>query len=192
MLKIEQKNFEYFQIVYRDMLKQFPAAELKSFENFNNMFKNSNYCLYSVNDKDNAVGYFMLFKDLKSKILWLDYIAIIKEYQSKGYGHRIFEELKQHFSSDFNGIYLEVEKPVLNKKNTIRRINFYENIGAKKLDINYFYPNKAGGLPMNLYFLPFNNSPLPLKNTILQTIREVFKNIHNDCKSLECIFDKIN
>ena len=192
MFKIKQENFDFFKTVYKDMTEQFPATELKSFKRFKQLLRLDKYCLYSVSDKGRQVGYFILLKDNIKRVLWLDYIAILKEHQSKGYGHKIFDQLKQYFASDFNVIYLEVEMPDICLKNTLRRISFYKNLGAKKLDIKYFYPNPGGELEMDLYFLPFKNTVVPEKAEIQQTVNLVFNTIHTDCCELNSILSKIS
>ena len=85
----------------------------------------------------------------------------------------IFDSLINQFNT-YKGIYLEVEKADESVINTIRRINFYKSLGAKKLDINYFYPNKDGCIELDLYFLPFCKAELPLKEVSFRVIKDVF------------------
>ncbi len=191
-IDLKKENKDFFNTVYKDMLEQFPKTELKSFENFMNLLSTDKYRLYSAWAENTAVGYFILFVDCEQKTLWLDYIAVLKKYHSRGYGHKIFEKLKKYFAKDFNGIYLEVEKPDETNINTIRRIKFYESMSAKKLDIKYFYPNENGALPMDLYFLPFNRDKVPQKEEIINTIQKVFCSIHSDFKGLDKILAQIN
>lgn len=191
-IDLKKESRDFFNTVYKDMLEQFPKSELKSFERFMELLSTDNYCLYSARADDTVAGYFIVFIDSENKNLWLDYIAVLKKYQSRGYGHKIFEELKKYFANDFNGIYLEVEKPDETDINTIRRIKFYESMNAKKLDIRYFYPNENGALPMDLYFLPFNRDKVPQKEEIINTIQKVFCSIHSDCNKLDAILAQIN
>lgn len=192
MINLKKENKDFFYTVYKDMQEQFPKSELKSFERFMELFSSDNYCLYSAWADDKAVGYFIVFIDCENKNLWLDYVAVLKKYHSRGFGHKIFEILKKYFSKDFNGIYLEVEKPDEANINTIRRIKFYESMNAKKLDIKYFYPNDDGALPMDLYFLPFKQDKVPPKEEVINTIQIVFGSIHSDCKELDTILTQIN
>ena len=81
-----------FRDIYTDMLTQFPKEELKSYEEFQNLLKLPQYKLF-VLDKDNKhVGYSLWFKDYEMKFIWLDYIAIFKEFHSKGYGSVCIKE----------------------------------------------------------------------------------------------------
>ncbi len=192
MIHLKKENKDFFKTVYNDMLEQFPKSELKSFETFMQLLSMDNYHIYSASTDDIIVGYFIVFMDNEHKSLWLDYIAVLKKYHSRGFGHKIFENLKNYFVKDFNGIYLEVEKPDETNINTIRRIKFYESLNAQKLGIKYFYPNENGFLPMDLYFLPFNQVKIPEQKEIINTIQKVFRSIHTDCNDLDSILSKIN
>src|SRR5699024_9863607 len=134
---------------------------LKSYEEFVKLLCDDGdfYHLYVVEDDNDAVAYVLLYKDELSGFLWIDYIAVFPEYYSKGYGRKIIAELKNTFSKS-KGVYFEVEKPDTNSPDTLRRIKFYTSCGVKKLDCEYFYPNKDGCLPMDLYFLPIKNEVL--------------------------------
>ena len=58
--------------------------------------------------------------------------------------------------------------------NKYRRIKFYEALGAKKLDIDYVYPNDQGGYPMDLYYLGKN-----IPENITEDIKYIFKILHS-------------
>ncbi len=171
-----------FVNIYKDMCKQFPPEELKT--DFNSIF-GENYTVYSVIEKV-PVGYTILFET--DDYLFIDYLAIYKDFHSKGFGGMILENLKQ--KSNKKGCFLEVEKPDTEKPDTLRRIKFYKKHGAQKLDINYIYPNNEGGLPMDLYYIPFNE-PSPSKKIIYAFIQELFKYVHSDIKCLPEILEKI-
>ena len=80
---------------------------------------------------------------------------------------------------DKDGCFLEVEKPDPNNYNTIRRIRFYDMHGAKKIDLNYLYPNKEGALPMDLYYIGYKPK-VPSKDEIKSFIISLFETIHRD------------
>lgn len=191
MLNLILENTEYFSSVYEDMKIQFPADELKDFDCFIKLLNKPSYRLYSVVESDNVrVGYVICITDDKNKFLWIDYIAIYKNMQCKGYGHKIFYLLKEKFAA-YTGIYLEVEKPDINEQNTIRRINFYKSLGAKKLNLNYIYPNKNGGLPMDLYFIPFSTDYKEDLSLAFHDISCVFDILHSDIPVTKNILEQI-
>lgn len=184
-LILSNDNFSH---IYSDMLTQFPKSELKSKEHFEKLLKTPSYKAYTIKICGVSAGYVVMFVDKKNKTLWLDYIAVFKEQHSKGYGTRIFEIIKEEFS-DFFGIWLEVEKPDDEVLDTLRRIKFYKKLGARLVCENYIYPNNDGGLPMDLYFLPFCNGNCEEK--MHDCIKEVFNVVHIDVKDCDLIFKAI-
>ena len=75
----------------------------------------------------------------------------------------------------------EISATDKNVPNTLRRIKFYTNLGAQKLDYDYFYPSGKGPLPMDLYYLPYKGI---LPEHIDADIKETFAIIHSDIEYL--------
>lgn len=190
MLKLAPVEIQNFKDVYEDMLEQFPACEMKDYNTFINLFEQGQYKLLSVVDDNVRIGYLLLYESSVENVLWLDYIAVFRQYQSKGYGRMIFDSLINQFNT-YKGIYLEVEKADESVINTIRRIKFYKSLGAKKLDINYFYPNKDGCIDLDLYFLPFCKAELPLKEVSFRVIKDVFNALHKELNHIDNVYCKI-
>ena len=191
MEKIEfiLSNDDFFEI-YSDMLTQFPKCEMKSKKQFSELLKNPDYCAYSIRISGIKAGYVILFKDKINKTLWMDYIAIFKKHQSKGFGTKIFETMKKTFS-EFSGMWIEVEKPDNNRQETFKRIKFYKKIGAKLINENYIYPNRENGLAMDLYFLPYCPNNTICTEKMNKCIKNVFETLHYDVKDCDLIFEKI-
>lgn len=185
-LKIFEK--EQFYKIYEDMCLQFPLCELKKIENFEEILKNPYYHLFSIGKENQNCGYFIFFDDKITKTLWMDYFAILRQFHSKGLGSKAFQMLKNYFQ-DYKGCYLEVEKP--ESAQSVRRVKFYENLEAKKLNINYFYPNTLGGMPMDLYFMPFNQRQMPTSNEIFHSIKNAFNALHFDIENVDNVYKKI-
>ena len=127
-------------------------------------------------------------EEKETNTLWLDYFAVYKHFHSQGKGSEIMRNFITYFS-DYNGCYLELEQPDETALDTLRRIKFYENLGAVKLNIRYFYPNKNGDLPMDLYFLPFRNF---LPENTLKTIQNIFFLLHSDITHIKSVLNKIS
>lgn len=180
-----------FENVYQDMLLQFPKNEMKEYKTFIALLKEGYYKLFCASENEEPVGYILLLEDDYNKFLWLDYIAVYRDFHSKGYGGKILKELKLKYK-DYKGVYLEVEKPDESSINTLRRIKFYSDLGAQKLNLNYFYPNKAGSLAMDLYFMPLKSSKLPQKEETLTCIQSVFDKLHFDIEHIQEVLYKIN
>lgn len=189
MIIVEEVNIKDFKTIYNDMTVQFPETEMKSYKKFLNLLGLESYKLFAAYSDGVPIGYSLINIDPKNKVLWLDYIAIFKNFQSKGYGKEVFCALKKKFSN-FKGIYLEVEKADEKNPDTKRRIKFYEKLGAQKLSCKYIYPNSDGGLEMDLYFLSIN-SFLPEPSQIRDAVLEAFKTLHSDILQVDDIFQKI-
>lgn len=167
-----------FGQIYADMQMQFPPEELKPFNVFVKLLSEGKLECLGAYDNLTQVGYLIFAK--ADEFIWLDYIAVKKEFHSKGYGRKIL--------ACFKNMFLEVEKPCIENPDTLRRIKFYESLGAKKLGFEYLYPNNSGGLEMDLYFLGDN---IPDNDKIFSVVKSVFKNIHADVNELDKFIDKI-
>lgn len=162
--------------IYKDMLTQFPKEELKTFKEFEQLLASPEYELFIFKPEDVSVGYSIWYKDDEMGFLWLDYIAIFKEFHSKGYGSICIKEfIKQN--SDKKYCFFEIEKPT--NEQAVRRQKFYEKLGCKNTGIKYFFPNKYKKLEMDLLYLGVNTDIPPDKNYINKAISKVHKSLHN-------------
>ena len=173
-----------FNIIYKDMLAQFPKSELKSYEKFLKLF-GENYILYKVVDGEFA-GYIILFE--YGDFIFIDYIAVLKQFHSKGLGRKILSLLKDIYPEK-KGCFLEVEPPDISNPDTIRRINFYTKNGAQQLHVNYLYPNEQGCIPLDLYYIKYKD--LPSDEDIRVFITELFKQVHGDLAHSMEVWQKI-
>lgn len=181
--KLSKIQKEEFAPVYSDMTGQFPIFELKSYEHYIKYFDSDKYCFYRAGD----IGY-ILFVNIDDYI-WVDYLAIFKEYQSMGFGSKILDLIKEEFKN-YKGIFFEVEKVDFNKINTVKRSKFYVKNGVNPVNnIEYYYPNDEGGLLMDLYYCPLKDKN-PDNKTIKKVISDVFEFIHYDIKDLDKIYLK--
>lgn len=178
-----------FDSIYSDMKTQFPESELNEYFVYHNLLLSDKYKLYLAKEDDEFIGYVLLCNLVEEKFLWVDYISVLKQFQSRGYGHKIFKCLLDKYNT-YNGIYLEVEKPDETDIKTIRRINFYRTLGAEKLNIEYYYPNKSGCIPMDLYFLPISEKKIPF-NVTNNIVRIVFNLIHSHHSHMQQVLDRI-
>ena len=176
MLNFRKIRSEDFHGIYHDMLEQFPLPELKDFQTFADLIDTGAYDAIIAEENGVPVGYCLVFKS--KKYIFLDYIAIFKIRQGKGFGGEILDMLRDYYL-DKDGCFLEVEKPNPEDINTLRRIRFYDMHGAQKVDINYLYPNKDGFLPMDLYYIEYK-AKMPDRSEIKTFIEELFENIHRE------------
>lgn len=181
---IEVQDKKIFDTIYSDMKKQFPISELRSYEKiYKDVFSAKPYKIAVLEDKNEIIGYITYYE---KDFIWVDYLAVIGENKSKGYGSLILKKLFDRYT-DKSGIYFEVELENPKKPITQKRIKFYKNIGCKKLNFKYFYPNEANIQQMNLMYKPLSQkSP----NNIIRDIKDTFDNIF-ECSAKTTAFQKI-
>jgi ribosomal protein S18 acetylase RimI-like enzyme len=179
--------------VYQQYINDFAIDELKKYEQLEFLLSRKNYKLLLLKDRtiNEIVGYTFIYELKQLNSIWLDYIAVMKKYRNQGYGTILFNKIL-HYNEDGLGVFIEIEIPEEghNKENQLRRIKFYERLGAKKLHLSYLFPTNNGGFPMFLYFKPSSNIQKLPKKLIQEAITEVFENIHTDVKNREHILRK--
>ena len=146
--------------IYADMEQQFPPDEMYKYKNLLHLLHGDKYkiLLYKRDSDGELLGYALVYTVENCNILWLDYIAILKQHQSHGYGNQLFNALWHKYCGPFDGILFSVEhvckeNPSLAKRQE-RRIQFYEHLGAYRLHADFQLPCENGALPMYLYFKP--------------------------------------
>lgn len=181
-------NINILKKIYCDLNKQFSPEELKEYDEIKQLIKDTKYELYIAKDNNEIIGYTIIARI--GAIIWLDYLAVLKDFQGHGYGSKILKKLKEK-NAETKGCLLEVEKPNQIEENTIRRINFYKKFGAKKLEINYLYPTKTGGFPMDLYYIPYKVGSTPTNKEIKIIIKNLFTLLHSNIPKLDKIYNAI-
>ena len=134
------------------------------------------------------IGFACLYVPQNEDFIWLDYLVIERAYQSKGYGSKFFEEMMRMWS-DRKGMFIEIEIPKGDDINQVRRIAYYEKLGAKRLPINYHLPTEVDDMAMYLYFK--ENSSVNLSKAYIQkAINLANSTIHWDHANLESVWQK--
>ena len=178
--------------IYSRYHRDFAAAELKSYEHLEMLMVKHKYKLILARHKifNEIMGYAFLYENDELKTLWLDYMAIANRYQNAGYGTLLFNKIAQLKEEKILGIFLETEIPDgsdATAKDRLRRIKFYERLGAKKLNINYKLPTEDGGLPMYLFFRPSPSVKMLPKQQIKESIAAAFDYIHSDVSKKDAV-----
>lgn len=162
---------EFKSVVYPEYLKLFPESERKPLELIEKTYNQGIAKIIKIVEKNEFVG-FLIINTLKdNSFAILDYFAILSKYQTKGYGTKALELLKEQYKEE-KGIFIEVEKPGLgedNKENEIRekRAKFYERVGFYKL-----------GFDLDLFKVIYSTYLLPRtdkKFSDEEVIEEIFK-----------------
>lgn len=170
--------------IYFAMESEFPQNELKTYDQFLTLIEAGQYdVLLACNPE--VVGYALVFRAEKSKQIWLDFIAILPEHQSKGYGSVFFEAIRRYYGPTYKGMVFEVEIPDGIQNNQERRIAYYKRLGSEILPVQYALPTESGPFPMHLMYVgePISNIQL--------TVREAFDYIHREIDGKEEILNKL-
>lgn len=189
---VRQGTLVDLETVYPWLVHDFPASELKSRGQFERLMAKGDYTLYLLHlaqhaasdaDADAVVGYALVYEPASPAIAWLDYIAIDPRLRNSGLGTAFLNKLCQTLGSTL-GLMLEVEPPTSADADTLvnqrRRIAFYERIGARRLNVTYFFPAQDGPLPMLLYFRPIATLAALPKEHIQAIIKAVYEYVHDD------------
>ena len=137
VLEITIEEFE--QDIYDKFITLFPKDEIRKWDSIRILYKRGIEKFYKIMIDNNTIGFFLLEK-INNYPYYLDYFAIYNEYQSKGYGSLSINKLLKDVVKD-KGLIGEIEK--LNEENpiTIRRFKFYEKLGFKLIDSEYYLYN---------------------------------------------------
>ncbi len=194
-IDIVDGELEDLQRLYKNFERDFPVNERKELKHLESLMLKKQYKLVLAKHKvfEEIVGYALVYKVEKNKVIWLDYMAIEEKYQDSGYGTLLFNKIIESETKGITGVFMEVEIPDENSacfNEQKKRIQFYERLGAKKLEINYLLPTKNGGVPLFLYFKPAPNLSFLPKEQIKETIYSVFNYIHTDILERDIIFKK--
>jgi len=194
-MEILEGNLSDLKNVYRRLLTDFAANELKDYGHLESLLRKEKYKLLFAKAKEEIVGYALIYEIEHLPALWLDYMAIDKRFQNAGFGSCFFNKIIQSKQDGLIGMFIEVEIPEEDegtRGQQIRRINFYERLGARRLSIPYKLPTIDGGFPMYLYFRPSSNIHRLPKEQIQAAIAEVFDYIHSDIVDRDDIFGEFS
>lgn len=184
---IEKKD-KNIDSLYKALCEQFPKSELKKESSFKNICKNPSYKIFDIFHDKKLCGHTSIF-ELPDKSILVDYFFIYESMHSCGLGTKAFEHFK--LKTDYIGCYLEVEKENEADLKTIRRARFYKKLGARKMNLNYLYPNEDGFLPMDLYFMPFRQNCIPAIESVYNNIKIIFENLHYELHHFKEVYKKI-
>ena len=194
-IEISEGNLSELKDVYQRLSTDFPANELKDYKHFQLLLANEKYKLLWAKQQEEIVGYALIYQFEHIPALWLDYMAIDQHYRNTGYGSLFFQKMIQSRQDGFIGTFVEVEIPEEDgdsRVQQLRRINFYERLGARRLNIPYKLPTNDGGFPMYLYFRPSSNVHRLPKEQIEAAIKEVFQFIHSNVIDRHSILDEFS
>lgn len=167
--------------IYADMEQQLPSDEMHPYKSFLQLFHRSKYkVLLYRRDTDGAlVGFALVYTIESCNILWLDYLEILKEYRSQGYGKALFHALSHKYCGPFDGILFPVEHVHSENLSLALRqkevISFCERLGAHRLHADFQLPCREGSMPMYLYFKPRRGLCSISRSVQIQAIGQMYE-----------------
>lgn len=155
MLSIRQLDLQQIREVHQNYLvNDFPIEEQKPLELIESLVNKGVYICYGLYNEEILVAYAFFCKGGDSNCILLDFLAVIGEYRSYGYGSE-FLKLMQQTLTEYDGIIFEVEsgrsaKNSEEKLTCERRLEFYHRNGVRDTD-NYcaFF-----GVDMIIMYMP--------------------------------------
>ncbi|MDO4199988.1 MAG: GNAT family N-acetyltransferase [Clostridia bacterium] len=145
-----------FDDVFSLMQKSFPKNEYRTYENQKKLLTNKYYKIIPYFGNENEFLAFAAVWEFES-FKFVEHIAVSEKCRGMGIGSKIMRDIIEKSDTD---IILEIEPP--NDETSIRRLRFYEKLGFKCNEYQYFQ-------------LPLNNSDMPTPLKILsypKTINE--------------------
>jgi|GEM_PF-1324947 len=150
--------------IYADLLTQFPEKALHSYEHFEYLLRETGYRLMILERETDRkmIGYCLSYSVLGTGLVWLDYIAIRKDFHGQGYGNLLFLALLNGYREFADGLLFPVEKidpsDPEHSPPQKRRVDFYERLGAKRLAVDFHLPTAQGPCPdTDLFFAPISD-----------------------------------
>ena len=206
MVQYRMGSLDDLDAIYESYALEFPENERKTKYQLQQLMIRGAYLMLIAEEhaEDHAIhriGFACLYVPQNEDFIWLDYLVIERAYQSKGYGSKFFDEMMRMWS-DRKGMFIEIEIPEGDDINQVRRIAYYEKLGAKRLPITYHLPTEVNDMAMYLYFKPAtinasgdnasdNNASVNLsKAYILKAITLANSTIHWDHANLETVWRK--
>lgn len=180
MLRLKFGSYEDVAKTYQVIEKEFPVKERKELAIFQKLYLSGDYKLIlSYDEADHRVGFAYVFQMNALSVIWLDFIVIEDSYQGLGYGTEFIKSLHKMFP-EMGTMVLEVEIPTGDDPNQVRRIKYYERLGAERLDVVYYIPNPYERFQMYLYALPIVDASKDIYEKLPEVVGNVYRFIHAD------------
>ncbi len=141
-----------FDQVFKLMQNSFPKSEYRTYENQKKLIQKKEYNLITKKDENNNVIAFISIWNLEG-FNFVEHLAVSPACRGMGMGTKIMEEIIQ--ASKNKNIILEIEPPC--DEITDKRLRFYEKLGFKLNDYEYYQPSMQKNqkqLKLNLMSYP--------------------------------------
>ena len=166
-------NISKFDEVFKIMKMSFPESEIRTYEGQKNLLNNPKYRLIIKEGQDGQVLAFMAVWELNN-FNFIEHLAVHPNSRGTGIGTKI---IKEYLNFTKKPVVLEIEVPNDKYENTVRRKNFYEKLGFKLNDNEYYQlPLKNGGSKMEMKLMSY---PKKLNNAQFEKVeKEIQKEVY--------------
>ena len=131
---------EFKDSIYKNYINLFPKEEQRKWVKIEKTYQKGIERIYKITlDNSEIIGFFMLEK-IDDYPFYLDYFAIYKEYQNKGYGTCAIKRLIDKIIKN-DELICEIEAVEDKNPITVKRFEFYNRIGFKKIMSEYLLYN---------------------------------------------------
>ncbi|MNW35552.1 hypothetical protein D3C74_125500 [compost metagenome] len=123
--KIDNQNTDEIKKIYKD---SFPVDEMFPYDMLIEISNDRDHLFYAIYDDDALIG--MNYLILREDLLYVLYLAIGKDHQSKGYGKIVINEIIKRYPQ--KRIFLnieEVDPKYANYSQRVKRKAFYQSLG---------------------------------------------------------------
>lgn len=166
--------------IYLDL---FPQEERQKLSIIDERINSGKEQLYVLTYFEDVIGIALIWNFEQINTNFIDYFAIKKEYQSKGFGFNFLKLLKEQFHKD-SIILLEVETPRSNDDlDRNKRIDFYKKSKFNILsDFQYFMPsiNGQGKCDMKLMYFSESHDLDNDKRLVYKIVEVIFNEVYNN------------
>ena len=158
-------------------LRDFPAEERKPEVLLRRLLAGGGYRLMTVRETVTNVraAYLMGYPVDRGRCFFLDFLAVEPAFRGTGVGSWTVRALAETAGAD--GLFLELEIPGPDEGQAgerVRRLRFYERMGAFRLRVDYGLLQEDGGVfPMLLYYLP-HRAAAPGRDAVEDALSRTF------------------
>ena len=143
------------------MKRDFPPSELKGVNSILNLLEKGEYDVLAAEVDGSFAAYALVYRPAGSRVILLDYLAVVPQARGRGIGLELLAALKQHYADEADCIMVECERPKAapDEAEARRRIRFYERAGAQMTPVRIWLFD----VEYSILALPCENTPAAIQ-----------------------------
>ncbi|MEM0140018.1 MAG: GNAT family N-acetyltransferase [Ferroplasma sp.] len=194
----EVKNDKEFAIAMQIYNEAFPPEEKRLESDIKKNLISNNEKMFLASKNGIPVLFSMMWQVPGTDFLFLDYIAVKKEFRSSGSGSEFLKTIFERDSNaEYNHIILEVEVPCkgTNREQRQKRIRFYKRAGARIIKgFKYYLPPRGGNEPQEMMLMVISRDSIKRisGNKIRNVVSLIYTHVYNRNKDDSLLLDLIS